>query len=96
MSGLLNVTASFTPPNRDLFFILTNNDIDAINGTFPGFAEGAAVTDNLFNQYTITYLADQGAANFEGGSDVALKAIPEPASILLGRLGLLAPLRRRG
>lgn len=78
-----------------MFFILVNNDSDAINGIFTGLAEGSTFVDSMSNQYQITYTADYGSTSFTGGNDVALMVIPEPSVALLGALGCLALLRRR-
>lgn len=84
-----------TPVNGDLFFILNNDGKEAITGTFNGLAEGSTFTDNLSSPYQITYGADFGNLSFTVGNDVALMAIPEPCTALLGCLSLVALLRRR-
>jgi hypothetical protein len=95
LAGALNLTASFTPTNGDLFFILVNDGADAISGTFTGLNEGSTFTVGG-QDYQITYQANfETTPSFTGGNDVALLAVPEPAAALLGGLGMLGLLRRR-
>jgi autotransporter-associated beta strand protein len=89
---------SYVAASNDLIFILLNDGSDAITGTFTGLAEGASVGLIGGLEFNITYLANgdsMGSPSFIGGNDIALKAIPEPSTALLGVLGLLAILRRR-
>lgn len=102
VTGAISLAGTFSPslingfaptPNQP-FYLMLNDGVDAISGTFAGLPEGEFVNagGHLFN---ITY-----AANGDGGAignDVALVAIPEPgtATLLLGGLALLAARRRR-
>jgi fibronectin-binding autotransporter adhesin len=99
-SVLSLTTFSGTYAPNDLIFILLNDDIDAITGTFAGLAEGDVVGNYGGFDWQISYLANGdslGSPAFTGGNDIALMAvaIPEPRAALLGGLGLLALLRRR-
>jgi autotransporter-associated beta strand protein len=81
--------------NGNLLFILLNDQSDAINGTFSGFAQDAIIANYGGLDWKISYTADSGSSSFTGGNDVALMAVPEPRAALLGGLGLLALLRRK-
>jgi hypothetical protein len=78
----------------DQFAIIINDGVDAVNGTFAGYGEGASV--GFFNgvELFITYAgnADGGAV----GNDVLL-TVPEPgsATLLIGGLAMLLGRRRR-
>ena len=100
LSGTL--ATSFTGgtyANGDLLFILLNDDVDAINGTFSGLAQNAFVINYGGFDWKISYTANGdslGSPSFTGGNDVALMAVPEPnVAVLLGGLGTLALMRRR-
>ena len=88
----------FTPAVNDIFFIILNDGVDPVSGTFAGLAEGAPLQIGG-SDFTISY-----AANGDGGgtpNDVALLAVPEPTSFVavLSGLGMLCGLqrfRRRG
>ena len=94
LSGLLSISLGYTPVENTLFFILANDDVDAVTGTFAGLANESwfNVGSQLFR---ISYFGDSGSSSFTGGNDVVLMAVPEPRAALLGGLGLLALLRRR-
>jgi autotransporter-associated beta strand protein len=99
LSGLLSITMGYTPVANQLFFILANDDTDAIAGTF----SNAAINGNTYTlggqAFQISYFGNQtspGVGTFTGGNDVVLMAvIPEPRAALLGGLGMLMLLRRR-
>ncbi len=80
---------------NDMIFILLNDGVDAITGTYSGLAQGAVFTSGGYD-WQISYIANSGGSpSFTGGNDIALMAIPEPSAALLGGLGLLALMRRR-
>jgi fibronectin-binding autotransporter adhesin len=81
--------------NGNLLFILLNDGNDAISGTFSGLAQDAIFTTYGGFDWKISYTADATGTTFIGGNDVALMAVPEPGSVLLGSLGMLAFLRRK-
>ncbi len=103
VTGAVNITggslnAMFTAglyTNGDLIFILLNDMTDGITGTYAGLAQGATVTSYGGFDWTISYTADSVGNTFTLGNDIALMAIPEPSTALLGCLGVLLLLRRR-
>ena len=97
LAGLLTVTMGYTPADSALFFIIANDGLptDMITGTFSNAPVNGG-TYNLGGQdFKISYFGDSAGNTFTGGNDVVLMAIPEPATALLGGLGLLVLLRRR-
>ena len=96
LTGALAATVGFTPANGTLFFIVNNDNADAVTGNFAGLAQGAIVNFNG-NNFQISYTANNIATpSFLGGNDVALMAVPEPnVAMLVGGFGVLALLRRR-
>ncbi|MGL4399255.1 MAG: autotransporter-associated beta strand repeat-containing protein [Luteolibacter sp.] len=96
--GSLSTIFTGTYSLGDMIFILLNDGVDAIAGTYTGFAQGATVTSFGGFDWQISYLANSGGSpSFSGGNDIALMAIPEPdaAGMLIGGVGVLALLRRR-
>jgi MYXO-CTERM domain-containing protein len=95
-----SLTAMFsggTYAANDMIFILLNDGGDAITGTYAGLTQGATVINYGGFDWAISYVANSGTNSFTGGNDIALMAVPEPSSALLGVLGvlLLVLLRRR-
>jgi autotransporter-associated beta strand protein len=99
LSGALDIQATGgTYAVNSLIFLILNDDIDAINGAFSNYAEGANVGNFGGFDWVITYYANGdslGSPSFTGGNDVALMAIPESSTALLGGLSTLLLLRRR-
>ncbi|MGV3533640.1 MAG: autotransporter-associated beta strand repeat-containing protein [Chthoniobacteraceae bacterium] len=89
------VTSVGTP--SDVFFIILNNGLDAVDGTFAGLPEGSALLSSSGQAFRLTYTADADTSSFTGGNDVALQAIPEPATgaVLITGAGMLLGFRRR-
>lgn len=96
LSGALSILATGgTYAANNIIFLILNDDIDAVNGTFSGLAQGATVATFGGFDWIISYEANSTVSSFLGGNDVALRAIPEPSATLLGSFGALALLRRR-
>ena len=94
----------FDPVYGDILFLVINDGGDLVSGVFTslnGVAtnlnEGSLFTFNSLN-YRITYQADFGASSFTGGNDIALLAVPEPATwtaiVAAGSVIILARRRR--
>jgi len=97
-NAALSLTGSYTASTPgDLFFILRNDGIDALTGTFLGLPQGSLVEASNGQDFTISYTGNFDTLSTTGGNDVVLTAIPEPASIaiFLGGLGVLCARRRR-
>lgn len=87
LDGDLDVLLTFVPTYGDLFFIILNDSTDAIVGNFTGLADGEEF--NVGSQiFRISYFADSTSNSFTGGNDVALMAVPEPASLGMVLLAL--------
>ncbi len=89
-NGTLSVALGFTPTLGDAFTIISNAPNSTISGTFAGLVEGGSFNVGA-TQFQITYLGN-------GGNDVVLTVVPEPSSVALCGLGLMAmtiALRRR-
>ncbi|HEX5175738.1 MAG TPA: autotransporter-associated beta strand repeat-containing protein, partial [Chthoniobacteraceae bacterium] len=63
----------------DVFFILINDGVDPITGRFANAPDNATVFAGT-EPFLITYDGDAATGALDGGNDVALVAIPEPAS----------------
>jgi len=80
---------------NSMIFLILNDGVDAVTGAFSNYAQGASVGNFGGFDWIITYQADSTTSSFTGGNDVALRAIPEASTALLGGLGALGLLRRR-
>lgn len=87
-----NKLGGFNASMGQLYFIMVNDGVDAVNGQFAQgliFAFGSQTFD-------VSYVANFDGTSFTGGNDVALRLVPEPSTALLlmagGAMGLL---RRR-
>jgi hypothetical protein len=97
LSGALDLqfSASQDYVLNSMIFLILNNGSDAVTGTFTGLAQGATAATFGGFDWVISYTANSTDTTFTGGNDVALMAIPEPSTALLGGLGVLGLLRRR-
>jgi autotransporter-associated beta strand protein len=97
LSGALDLQFSASPDYvlNSMIFLILNDGVDAVSGTFSGLAQGATAASFGGFDWIISYEANSSGSSFTGGNDVALRAIPEPSTALLGGLGVLALLRRR-
>jgi hypothetical protein len=80
---------------NDLLFILLNDGTDAITDTYTGLAQGDTVTSYGGFAWQISYTANSRDGTFIGGNDIALRAIPEPSSVMVAGIGLAMLLGRR-
>jgi autotransporter-associated beta strand protein len=96
-------TGLTAPVNNDVFFVLSNDGVDAITGVFTKL-NNVATTLNEGSQFTwnsqdwkITYQANFESSSFTGGNDIALQVVPEPATwaLLAFSLTTVVILRRR-
>ena len=82
----------------DIYYIVDNNDADAVTGTFLGLNDGDTYTGPGGSQFLISYDAITGGAFATGGNDIALQltVVPEPGtfSALLGGFGMLMGMQR--
>jgi autotransporter-associated beta strand protein len=83
----------FVPTGDDLFFIIINDGVDPVTGTF--WDGNFVFFDNVI--FEISYAGDSATNNLSGGNDVVLHAVPEPSVVGLatGGLALLVCRRRR-
>jgi hypothetical protein len=86
-----------------LLFIIQNDETDPIDTRFQGLPQGAqldlvSTADGHAYSFRIHYDANAEAGQAAGGNDVALEAVPEPASAALllaaALTAVLAGLRR--
>jgi len=81
-----------------LFFIMINDGVDPVIGTFADYVDNQEFTDPTSGQiFRISYNADEASNAFDSitGNDIALIAVPEPTSAALLALSSTLLLRRR-
>jgi len=87
--------------NTDIFYVILNDGVDPVSGTFAGLPNGSTFSSGgqLFQiTYSANWTGTQAGSSFTGGNDVALLAVPEPgtfASLAMGLGGLLGLQRFR-
>ena len=96
---ILTYLAGYSIAAGDKFFIVNNDDVDPVVGTFAGLPDGSTVSPALGGSFRIDYDGDFGTGATSGGNDVVLTAlvsVPEPSALLalLGGSGMLVGLRR--
>ncbi len=91
-----SLLSGFTAAPADLFFIVINDGVDAVQGTF---AQASVVTigTRLFNvSYAGNFTGNAATDSFTGGNDIVLQVVPEPGTAALALLGTIGlALRRR-
>jgi autotransporter-associated beta strand protein len=96
-NGQIAITMlSYVPQPTDIFFLILNDDIDAISGTLFGIAQGGTFTSGGYS-WMVSYTGDSAGGTFTGGNDLALQVVPEPSTwvLLTGGLMVATLLRRR-
>jgi fibronectin-binding autotransporter adhesin len=92
----LSLTLAGGIQENDLFFLVLNDGLDPVAGTFAGLSQ-----DTVFvvagQNFRISYTASEEGKSLLGGNDIALQAVPEPGSALLlfGGFALCAASGRR-
>lgn len=87
---------SYVPQPSDIYFLILNDDVDAISGTLYGIAQGGTFSSGGYT-WQVSYTGNSATNSFTGGNDLALQVIPEPAAWMLVTGGLMAVtfMRRR-
>lgn len=101
-NATLNVSMlNFNPVAGDGYFILANDGVDAITGTFAGLANDAGFTSPNGQKWRVRYNVDAATLNLLAGSgnDIALIAMPVPEPSMLALMGfggaMIAAAQRR-
>ena len=97
-ANLQAVRLNFAGVVGDIYYIVDNDGIDAVVGTFNGLADGGTYNGPGGSEFLISYDAVTGGAFATGGNDIALQltVVPEPGtfSALLGGFGMLMGMQR--
>ena len=90
--------SDFAANVSDLFFLIINDDTDALTGTFANAPFNGAPIAAGDARFDVFYNGDSGTGTIGGGNDVVLRltVIPEPTSLglLVSGLALAGGLRR--
>jgi autotransporter-associated beta strand protein len=86
-----SLSNGFLPEIDQLFFLIVNDGTEPVSGTF---AQGATVTFSGI-PFQIGYAANSQTNSFNGGNDVVVRAVPEPAAALLSGAALMLLLSQR-
>jgi autotransporter-associated beta strand protein len=92
----LSLTLGGGVVENDLFFLILNDGLNPVSGTFAGLPQDSLL--NLGGQlFQISYTANVQGQSLHGGNDIALQAVPEPGSLILlaGGFVFCASVRRR-
>lgn len=96
--SLADIATTATAFTNGTTFTIANYGGTALTDGFTGLADDTTFTAGL-NTWMIDYNATSGGSNFTGdqtfGNFINLTVVPEPASALLGAMGILIMLRRR-
>jgi hypothetical protein len=79
-------------------WILENDTLGTLSGTFSNYGNGAKVGNYDGRDWMIWYGADAASGNLSGGNDVVIAAVPEPSTLAqlgMGAFGVLAWVWRR-
>jgi hypothetical protein len=95
-------TLNYAPSAGDLLFVINNDQLDFVTGTFANLPQGATLTltstaDNQSYPFTISYTGEFLTGQYENmGNDVVLRSVvPEPSTVGLAGLAALGLLARR-
>ncbi len=98
--SILVASLGYVPAPSDLLFLIKNDGVDPIVGTFDGLPEGSPVSllssgpfgDGNLYQFLISYLGNAELSLPSGGNDVVLtnaQVVPEPSTLVLLGTGAL-------
>ena len=86
----LVVTAGSSLSIGNKFFILLNDSVDPLVGTFSGLVNGASITaSNNSDIFTINYLDNGDSGSIGNDISLTVTAVPEPGTYVTGILTLL-------
>jgi hypothetical protein len=89
----LSLVNNYTPVPGDIFYLVNRGDVGAYSRFFTNFSEGQ-IFDLGPASAEFTYAANwtgtQAGSSFTGGNDIAIRMVPEPASVSLLAAGVLA------
>jgi hypothetical protein len=99
LGGVLQLTAlsGFTPLPGQKLFLIDNQDVDPINGTFSNAPNGGIFSIGGMS-FLVSYVGNAETGETTGGNDLVLTvvpSVPESWASTLGGLGILLLRRRR-